>query len=80
MTGSTATTLERPSPSPAAERMRLHRERRRRGVRCLMVELRETEIDAFIQMGLLKAEMCNNRNAIAKALYAYLDRRLGAIR
>jgi len=35
-----------PRPSPAAERMR--RQRRRDGFRCLMVELRETEIDALI--------------------------------
>ena len=30
-------------PSPAAERMRRHRERRRDGLRCLTIELRETE-------------------------------------
>ena len=34
------------TPSATAERMRLHRERRRNGLRCLMIELRETEIDA----------------------------------
>jgi hypothetical protein len=28
--------------SAAAERMRLHRERRRQGLRCLTIELRET--------------------------------------
>jgi hypothetical protein len=28
-------------PSPAAERMRAHRERRRQGLRCLMIELRD---------------------------------------
>ena len=40
--------------SPAAERMRLHRERRRRGLRCLVIELRETEVDALIRGGLLE--------------------------
>ena len=45
-----------PHPTPAAERMRRHRQRRRDGLRCLMVELRETEIDALIGIGLLKAE------------------------
>jgi hypothetical protein len=35
-------------PSPAAARMRLHRDRRRRGLRCLTIELRETEIDVLI--------------------------------
>ncbi len=63
--------------SPAAERMRLHRERRREGLRCLMIELRETEIDALIRKGLLRAEMRNDQNAVSEALYAYLDRTLG---
>jgi hypothetical protein len=30
----------KPAPSAAAERMRLHRERRRNGMRCLIIELR----------------------------------------
>jgi hypothetical protein len=36
------------SRSPAAERMRRRRERRRRGLHCLMIQLRETEVDALI--------------------------------
>jgi hypothetical protein len=64
--------------SPAADRMRLHRERRRHGLRCLMIELRETEIDALIGRGLLKAEMRNDPNAVSKALYAHLDHTLSA--
>src|SRR6266568_4830423 len=34
------------SLSPAAERMRRHRKRRRNGLLCLRILLRETEIDA----------------------------------
>jgi hypothetical protein len=60
--------------SAAAERMRRHRERRRKGLRCLMIELRETEIEALIRKGFLQAEMRNNVNAITEALYAYFDR------
>ena len=63
--------------SPAAERMRLYRERRRSGLRCLLIELRETEIDALIRRGLLKSEMRNDTAEIIDALYAYLDRTLG---
>ena len=37
------------SPTPAAERMRRHRERRREGLRCLWVELHETELDALVR-------------------------------
>jgi len=54
--------------SPAAARMRLHRERRRHGLRCLMIELRETEIDVLIGKGLLNSEMPRNiANAAVKA-------------
>ena len=65
--------------SAAAERMRQHRERRRQGLRCLMIELRETEIDALVGMGLLKAEMRDDAEAVSVALYEHLSRTLGAI-
>jgi hypothetical protein len=53
--------------------MRRHRERRRDGLRCLSIELRETEIDALISKGLLPAETRNSPKAIREALYAHLD-------
>jgi hypothetical protein len=59
--------------SAPAERMRRHRERRRDGLRCLTIELRETEIDALVRMGLLRPEMRNDANAIIEALYAHFD-------
>jgi hypothetical protein len=62
--------------SPAAERMRQHRERRRAGMRCLTIELRETEIDALIRKGFLKAQTRNDKSEIAEAIYAYFDREL----
>ena len=61
------------APSAAAQRMRLHRERRRHGLRCLTIELRETEIDALIRRGSLNTEMRNDPIAVSKALYAHLD-------
>ena len=60
----------------AAERMRRHRQRRRDGLRCLIIELRETEINDLIRKGLLKAETRNNASAIIDALYAHLDNTL----
>ena len=69
--------VDRP-PSSAAERMRRHRERRRDGLRCLIIELRETEIDALIRSGLLNSETRNDPGAIIDALYAFLDDTLGA--
>ena len=62
--------------SAAAERMRLHRERQRQGLRCLTVELRETEIDTLIRRGMLKADARNDPSAVCKALYAHLERTL----
>ena len=64
-------------PSPAAVRMRRHRERRRDGLRCLIIELHATEVDARIQRGLLNNELRNDPGAIVDALYAFLDSTLG---
>jgi hypothetical protein len=58
--------------SLAAERMRRHRERRNKKLRCLTIELRETEIEELIRQGLLTLEARNDRSAILKALYAHL--------
>jgi hypothetical protein len=65
------------SRSPAAERMRRHRQRRRDGLRCFMIELRETEIDALIRNGLLPPENRHDYDSVQLALYAFLDDALG---
>jgi hypothetical protein len=53
-----------------------YRERRRDGLRCLTIEIRETEIDVLIGKGMLKADARNYPDAIRDALYAHLDRTL----
>jgi hypothetical protein len=69
-----------PAPrSAAAERMRRHRQRRRDGLRCFMIELRETEIDALIRNGLLTAENRHDYDSVQLALYAFLDHALGEL-
>ena len=45
-------------------------------MRCLTIELRETEIDALIGLKLLTAETRNDAGAVCDALYAHLDRTL----
>ena len=60
-----------------AERVRLHRERRRRGLRCLMIEIRDREIDALVRHGLLDVEKRDDTTAIRAAFHQYLDRTLG---
>ena len=54
-------------PNGAAKRMRRYRQRRRDDLRCLTVQLRETEIDMLICRALLKPEMRHNKNAIINA-------------
>jgi hypothetical protein len=68
--------LEPDAPLTAAERMRRHRDRRRRQVRYVGVELREAEVVTLIRRGFLKTEMRNDRNAVIQALHRFLDRAL----
>jgi hypothetical protein len=62
-----------PCRSLAAERMRRHRKRRRKGLRCVTIELRETEIEVLVKRALLKADARNNTRAIREALYQYFE-------
>jgi hypothetical protein len=64
--------------SPAAERMRRHRQRKKDGLRSLTIELREREVDALIRKGLLKAETRNITYDVQMALYVFLENTLGA--
>jgi hypothetical protein len=64
------------SISPAAERMRRHRQRRRDKLRCLMIELRESEIEGLVRQGLLPPEGRDDPEAVSEWLYAFSDRAL----
>jgi hypothetical protein len=72
-------TTEPATRTAAAERMRRHRQRRRDGLRCLIIELRETEIDALIRNGLLQPENRHDYDSVQSALYAFLDDALGEL-
>ena len=67
-----------PAPSAAALRMRRHRERRRDGLRCVTIELRETEVTALIRKGFLKEDAGNDDRAVKSAFYGFLDRALNS--
>jgi hypothetical protein len=58
--------------------MRLHRERRRQGLRRLTIQLRETEVDVLIGRGLLQSEMRHDPRAVCAAIYTHLDQTLGS--
>jgi hypothetical protein len=62
--------------SGGAERMRRHRQRRKDGLRCLTVELRDSEVHTLVTRGLLSESHRNEPNAILEALYRFLDRAL----
>jgi hypothetical protein len=56
-----------------AVRVARHRQRRKVGLRCLTIELRESEIDALIQSRRLAPDARGELSAVRKALYAFLD-------
>jgi hypothetical protein len=66
-----------PTISPAAKRMRRHRERRRNKLRCFRVELREAEIDRLVRIGFLDHGSRFDKVSVLKAFYIFLDRTLG---
>jgi hypothetical protein len=70
-------TAEPVTVSPAAQRMRRHRQRKKARLRCLTIELREREVDALIKKGLLKPEARNVTYDVQMALYAFLEGTLG---
>jgi hypothetical protein len=59
--------------SSGALRMARHRDRRRKGLRCIAIELREAEIDTLIRSGRLSHDNRADPAAVRKALYAFLD-------
>jgi len=71
------TAPDAPQPSqlsPGAERMRAARRRRRDGLRCVPMEIRDEEIENLVTAGLLRSDARNDPNAIAAALGKLLDR------
>ena len=65
--------------SPATNRMRRHRERQRNRMRCVTIEVHESEIKKLVRMGFLKSEMRNDPIAISSALYAFFDGTFGSM-
>jgi hypothetical protein len=61
------------APSPGAMRMVRHRNRRRKGLRCVTIELRESEVDALIRRGVLSHDNRVDPAAVRRALYAFFD-------
>ena len=61
------------APSAGTQRMARHRNRRRKGLRCVTIELRETEVDVLIRQGRLARDSRADLVAIQKALHEFFD-------
>ncbi len=61
------------APTPAAERMRLCRQRRREGMRCLTIEIHEEEINALVARGFLNFDQKQDSSAVTEALYRFFE-------
>lgn len=57
----------------SAHRQATHRERRRRGLKCVTVEIRDREITELVRRGLLAEADQGRRAVIAEALHRHLD-------
>jgi hypothetical protein len=70
---SSDTTPSQTEYSLSARRMARHRHRRRNGLRCFTLEIRESEIDLLIARGRLRRDDRSNPAAIKQAIYRFLD-------
>jgi hypothetical protein len=57
--------------------MRVHRTRRRNGLRSVRVLLHETEIDQLVQKGFLKPERRHDHDAVENAMGSFVCGALG---
>jgi hypothetical protein len=63
-------------PSSSTHRQRIHRERKKHGLRCVVLEIRDLELDELMRRGLLSEDAQDDREAIRTALYGHLDKTL----
>jgi hypothetical protein len=61
------------TPSSGALRMARHRNRRRKGLRCITMEIRETELDTLIRRGWLEHHRRADSLAVRNALYRFFE-------
>ena len=62
------------SSSPAAQRMRRYRKQRKQGLRYIPIQLHETDVDAFIRLGLLKEDQRQDIDALRAAVLTLVYR------
>ena len=62
--------------SSVAERMRRHRQRRRDGLKCYIVQVRLSELDELIRRGLLQPDCRDNPHDVIDAIHQFFDENL----
>jgi hypothetical protein len=63
-------------PLSAAKRMARYRERKKRGLRCVTLQVRKSEIAGLVRAGLLDSNQSNDLLALKAALYRHLEETL----
>jgi hypothetical protein len=58
--------------------MRIHRQRLQRGLKCVTIELRTSEIKELVRRGFTTEADSASPNSLREALYAFLDQNLSA--
>jgi hypothetical protein len=59
--------------SAAAERTRQYRDRQRKGLRCVRIQLDATEIDVLVRKGYLEAKDRDNGKAVQRAAESFVS-------
>jgi hypothetical protein len=67
------------SSTTAAERLRRHRDRRRRGMRIVGIRLTDAAVDALVAKKYLEADKRADENAVQAAIEAFIANELGAL-
>lgn len=73
MNDSTNVPIRSTSPSSGAVRTARHRDRRRKRLKCVTIEIREAEIDVLIRRGWLSRDRRSDLVAVRQALHRFLD-------
>jgi hypothetical protein len=70
------TVVANPAPLTGSQRVKLARQRKRKGIVFVGIELLPTERDALIRLGFLNKVARNDKKAVRDALYAYFEKHL----
>jgi hypothetical protein len=70
------TVVANPAPLTGSQRVALSRQRKRKDIVFIGIEVLPTERDALIRMGLLSKVARNDKTAVRDALYAFFESHL----